>query len=155
MSTFDRPVLPAVVRAMGAVGFAAVCAFVAIGLIGPGDTNAGPNALDLAAAALWSTNPAATETAASRDAREAEATLASTRHAASAERNPGTAATGTGRVDLRCWQDGVLIVNESRVAPAAEPFPYALKFPSKSAGGLPMYLTAFSSATCLIKPVAE
>lgn len=65
---------------------------------------------------------------------------------------PPYAGAGTARVDLKCWQHGVLIVHETRLVAAAEPFHYAVKFPSPSAGGASTYLADARNATCLIKP---
>jgi hypothetical protein len=70
---------------------------------------------------------------------------------ASSPKAPAT----TARVELKCWQHGVLIVNESRLVAAAEPFPYIVKFPAAAAGGLPTYLAESRNATCVIKPVGE
>lgn len=67
---------------------------------------------------------------------------------------PAYVGAGTARVDLKCWQHGVLIVHETRLVAAVEPFHYAVKFPSPSSGGIPTYLADSRNATCLIKPAS-
>jgi hypothetical protein len=62
---------------------------------------------------------------------------------------------GTARVDVKCWQEGVLIVNETRLVAADEPCPYSIKFPSALTGGVPTYIADARNATCLIKPSGE
>jgi hypothetical protein len=64
---------------------------------------------------------------------------------------PPYAGAGIARVDLKCWQHGVLILQESRLVAATEPFPYVVKFPAPSPGGVPTYVTDSRNATCLIK----
>jgi hypothetical protein len=68
-----------------------------------------------------------------------------------APRYPGA---GTARVDVKCWQEGVLIVHETRLVAATEPFSYMVKFPSALTGGVPTYIADARNATCLIKPAA-
>lgn len=93
---------------------------------------------------------------AGRDAKpaalRATATLAPAANERPAMASPIFAGAGSARVDLKCWQYGVLILHETWLVAAAEPFTYALKFPSASAGGVPTYVAEVRNATCLIKP---
>lgn len=62
---------------------------------------------------------------------------------ASRSAQPAFAAT------LRCWQHGELILSESKLVPAAEPFSYSLKLQSAEHGHL--YLTDTRNATCILQ----
>jgi hypothetical protein len=57
-------------------------------------------------------------------------------------------------VELRCWQEGQLIIHESRLAAASEPFPYLVRFPSTEPGVPPVYLADTRNSTCVIRPIA-
>src|SRR2546428_4992548 len=139
--------LPACVRALGALCLGVVVAFVTIGMLADNETSARESMMSTIGAALQSANPAGLAEIVAPDTYESDRKSSPT-NARTAGRNGnlGAAASkapSTARVDLRCWQDGVLIVHESRVTPAVEPFSYALKFPARDAGGLPMYLATW------------
>jgi hypothetical protein len=158
MHTVDARRLPLLVRVLGVLGVAAAAACAATGILS-GEGDGAGNTMNTIGSALQSMRPIAVSVAeaASAEVPSAAASAPSVQMPAGYVRGSGagqTTARPVGRVSVRCWQDGVLIVNESRPAPA-EPFSYAVKFPSRDGGGVPTYLATWATATCLIKPVNE
>ena len=82
----------------------------------------------------------------------ADAPAPSVRSAGDGKSTASSAESFAARIDLRCWQDGAPIVHEKRLPAAVEPFSYVLKFPARTAGGSPVYLSTWANTTCLIKP---
>ena len=159
--------LPTVARILSAVGFGlavvAGATGVAAGRLDPEATAPSESvAAALHSAALQSAVPSGepAHSYSQPTAAEPFPTGAMPRSATPADRTPGSnrlaaKPSPAARVDVRCWQHGILIVNERRLLPAVEPFPYVVKFPSREPGGVPVYLGAWASATCMIKPAAE